>query len=256
MTDTPDGPRWAQTVAAHGAGPTRTIDIDIHLPGTDEPVAVEIPRADAEVLHAMLGDALADDAPEQPDPLLRAIEDAVYEYRERTMIWGDTDGVTEAIARAAWREVQPELDQLRAEVERLRAAVQRARDAAHIADAEDITDWQRGYRACADRFTAALDGPTTADKPAPISPRTILGAWSDRPAAEQQRCCVCGSPAVTYRNYRDQPFCQHCADPCDDGRPCAGTGCTHEQAHADLVQLTEEHGLYPDQQDTTEGDQR
>lgn len=26
------------------------------------------------------------------------------------------------------------------------------------------------------------------------------------------QCCVCGSPDVTYRNYREQPFCWPCAD--------------------------------------------
>jgi hypothetical protein len=38
------------------------------------------------------------------------------------------------------------------------ATVQRGRDAIHIADADDITDWQRGYRALANRVSAALDG--------------------------------------------------------------------------------------------------
>ena len=37
-----------------------------------------------------------------------------------------------------------------------RAIVERVRDAAAIADATDVTDWQRGYRACADRVLAAL----------------------------------------------------------------------------------------------------
>lgn len=38
-------------------------------------------------------------------------------------------------------------------------ALGRVRAAAHIADAEDVTDWQRGYRACANRVTAALEPP-------------------------------------------------------------------------------------------------
>jgi len=37
-----------------------------------------------------------------------------------------------------------------------RAIVERVRNAAAIADATDVTDWQRGYRACADRVLAAL----------------------------------------------------------------------------------------------------
>jgi hypothetical protein len=32
-------------------------------------------------------------------------------------------------------------------------------NAAFIADAEDVTDWQRGYRACSERVVAALDEP-------------------------------------------------------------------------------------------------
>lgn len=43
----------------------------------------------------------------------------------------------------------------------------------------------------------------------------------DQPAA---RCCVCGGGPVVYRNYREQPFCQHCAD-CSCGEdPCVRTG--------------------------------
>lgn len=33
---------------------------------------------------------------------------------------------------------------------------ERVREAANIADAVDVTDWQRGYRACAERVHAAL----------------------------------------------------------------------------------------------------
>jgi hypothetical protein len=40
--------------------------------------------------------------------------------------------------------------------ERAEAAVAAAHAAVVIADAEDVTDWQRGYRACADRVRAAL----------------------------------------------------------------------------------------------------
>ncbi|MFD3336121.1 hypothetical protein ACFWV1_26260 [Streptomyces sp. NPDC058700] len=32
---------------------------------------------------------------------------------------------------------------------------------------------------------------------------------TERPA---EKCCVCGSPDVTYHNYREQPFCWPCAD--------------------------------------------
>lgn len=43
------------------------------------------------------------------------------------------------------------------ELEQVRAEVQRVRDAIHVADNEDVTDWQRGYRACSERALNALD---------------------------------------------------------------------------------------------------
>lgn len=42
--------------------------------------------------------------------------------------------------------------------ERMGAALARVRESVHIADAEDVTDWQRGYRACAARVHEALKG--------------------------------------------------------------------------------------------------
>jgi hypothetical protein len=39
------------------------------------------------------------------------------------------------------------------------------RAAVHIADDEDVTDWQRGYRACANRVLAALDGRAAVVEP-------------------------------------------------------------------------------------------
>lgn len=46
--------------------------------------------------------------------------------------------------------------------ERAKAAIARVRAAVHVADDEDITDWQRGYRACAVNAIHALDEPTPA----------------------------------------------------------------------------------------------
>lgn len=40
----------------------------------------------------------------------------------------------------------------------LRGDIAKVREALHIADAEDHTDWQRGYRAAAERGLAVLDG--------------------------------------------------------------------------------------------------
>lgn len=55
------------------------------------------------------------------------------------------------------------------ELERAEAAVARIRAAVHIADDQDVTDWQRGYRACAERAIAALDQPAPIPAPAPSS---------------------------------------------------------------------------------------
>lgn len=73
---------WAESVASHGTGPTATIDIDIHAPGHDEPVPVEIPIAGARVLHAMLSGVLAEHDG-AGDPTLReviagALRDAAF----------------------------------------------------------------------------------------------------------------------------------------------------------------------------------
>jgi hypothetical protein len=51
--------RWAESVATHGTGPTRTVDIDAHVPGVAGPVPMELPLVDALDLYGMLGRALA-----------------------------------------------------------------------------------------------------------------------------------------------------------------------------------------------------
>ena len=55
--------------------------------------------------------------------------------------------------------------------------------------------------------------------------RCSLIPWP--PPAEEaetpaEACCVCGGTEVTYRNYRDQPFCGPCAngEPLGNLRPC------------------------------------
>lgn len=45
------------------------------------------------------------------------------------------------------------------DLEHAEAALARVRAAVHIADDEDVTDWQRGYRACAVNAIRALDQP-------------------------------------------------------------------------------------------------
>lgn len=57
------------------------------------------------------------------EQLHAAIEREIYEYREQTPLWGETEGITEEIARLATRAAMGVRDQ---EVERLRAELDRA----------------------------------------------------------------------------------------------------------------------------------
>ncbi|MEU8756244.1 hypothetical protein AB0C88_37730 [Streptomyces chartreusis] len=84
-----------------------------HQPGItsaehDCPGPLTLPRETAAALHTLLGQLL-DTPVTVTDPeylrqqLHAAIESEVYEYRERTMFWPETGGVTEEIARLATR---------------------------------------------------------------------------------------------------------------------------------------------------------
>lgn len=53
-------------------------------------------------------------------------------------------------------------DEARSEVQVLQERIRKALKAGHIADAEDRTDWQRGYRAAAERILFFLSGSDTA----------------------------------------------------------------------------------------------
>lgn len=69
------------------------------------------------------------------------------------------DMVEEAVDLAVYSmQVAMELQDLRAAVARVRAVV-------HIADVDDVTDWQRGFRACSVVALGALEAPTTVDIP-------------------------------------------------------------------------------------------
>lgn len=108
---TPPACTWAQSVASHGTGNTATIDIDIHLPGHDEPVPVEIPLGEAQTLHAMLGDVLAEHepAPAVPVPGLRdQIAGAARHAADSA--YGNTPFI-EAITDAVLAVVQPAIDE-------------------------------------------------------------------------------------------------------------------------------------------------
>lgn len=79
--------------------------------------------------------------------------------------------------------------------------------------------------------------PTLRDRAIDAAKQAInaLGMWlppAGREAAVDavlaltapEACCVCGGGPVAYRNYREQPFCQPCAD-CQCGeQPCVRTG--------------------------------
>lgn len=72
----------------------------------------------------------------------------------RVVIPGDPTGIHMLIPAA-------EVGQLLQRAERAEAAIVRALAAIHMQTPEDITDWQRGWQACADRATRALNGEAT-----------------------------------------------------------------------------------------------
>lgn len=82
---------------------------------------------------------------EQAEADMRA---AVAEGGRLTVLRNAAD----AMARIRLRMVNTQ----RQRTERAEAALERVREAIHIADRADVTDWQRGYRACADHVVAAV----------------------------------------------------------------------------------------------------
>ncbi|MEU5608419.1 hypothetical protein AB0H03_06625 [Streptomyces sparsogenes] len=91
------------------------------------------------------------------------LADAVLAVRDREMEQLRTE------LAAAQRELttsETARAHLRAVRDRLAAAITRVTAAVHVADDEDVTVWQRGYRACTDRVLAALDGPAAKPHPA------------------------------------------------------------------------------------------
>lgn len=81
---------------------------------------------------------------------------AAMEERKTRFWWEVLDAVPDGAGRCAD-------DPWKRRAEQAEAAVVRVREAAHIADADDVTDWQRGYRACSERLLAALDHPADGE---------------------------------------------------------------------------------------------
>jgi hypothetical protein len=123
------------------------------------------------------------------------------------------DGVPEPDAAAATRPGE--------------AAIARVRAAVHIADDEDVTDWQRGYRACAVNALAALDQPapgpaaTQATKPGHVI--TIEGDPAAAHEAVRQMDADTTNPHTglvvqPYRDHGEQKWVFRCwgtDDGCD-----------------------------------------
>lgn len=59
--------------------------------------------------------------------------------------------------------------------------------------------------------------------------------------AEQPVCCVCGGGPVTYRNYRDLPFCWPCADCQCAQNPCVRTGANDPAVSAEPAEQPGRH---------------
>lgn len=69
-----------------------------------------------------------------------------------------TDDALDALyenATRGWRRG----DGWKSRAEQAEAAIERVRAALHVADEDDVTDWQRGYRACSRHALAALIEP-------------------------------------------------------------------------------------------------
>lgn len=87
-------------------------------------------------------------------PLVDQIAAAIYEWSAQPHKWPDAHPDDVLAYRGDAYAVMPIIERLRANDH---AALDRARAAAHVADDHDVTDWQRGYRACAERVLAALN---------------------------------------------------------------------------------------------------
>lgn len=157
----------ARTIAPDAQGPTwEGLDIALDgAPAQPHPAEAAINRV-RDLAHDMDGITGARtwarwlrDALDGPPPTAAAPE----QQPEETVPRGVLDVLLSRAARGVLTPAEGPLlrrhvEHLIADREQLAAAITRITAAAHVADDEDVTDWQRGYRACADRVLAALDG--------------------------------------------------------------------------------------------------
>lgn len=139
----------------------------------------------------------------------------------------ENDGLAECM-RNTDRLTTTEATNLRTRADRAEATLTAVRQA--VAEAAECRLWERDNRQpCGqdhlERIEAALGDPQPADPCAhgcrqAADEHTRLSQEIDA-EPEPAVCCVCGCPDVTYRNYREQPFCCRCAECCDPPKLCA-----------------------------------
>lgn len=150
---------WAESIASHGSGPTATVDIDVNVPGEEEPAPLEIPLDAARTLHAMLGDLLAAAVPAPAPELRDLIAAAIHNNRFPDSSWDrqlpaiQDDYRTIADAVLAVRDT--ELQQLRAQVDRVRAIPRLPHHSQQTGDQGRA--YTRGWESVINAILTALD---------------------------------------------------------------------------------------------------
>lgn len=211
---------WAQSVAAHGTGPTATVDVDVTVTGHPESLPMEIPLADARVLHSMLGDAIRHhdgDAPDRPavagalDDLVTYVACPATGERAREQVRAELQPYlaryTEAIREP--ERCRPE-NPRDAELARLRAQVAAARKFA-----EEMHSYCSPYGIAAEyaqRLHARLDAAHTPEPAVPDESAPCGLPHYDYPESR------CAEPVG--RHQQDEGGIIHAAELVIDGRYC------------------------------------
>ena len=121
-------------------------------------VAASGGESEARVTEALNGAQAGAQGPDPRDVLLNVISTTL----NAAGYWLPIDG-QHAIAEALLTAIAQQTDDWRRTavnrafaIGRLERTLELVAAAAHIDDAQDVTDWQRGYRACADRVLSVL----------------------------------------------------------------------------------------------------